>query len=123
MLSTALVQEIDRLLKAGELPQRTIAERLGVSRGTVNAIARGHRGVHGREPIRDEVEVEHDLFHKTLMQRCPQCGYCVQMPCAICAARAYRQRQRMSRTLLSTRAQANRPTHSRPRAMSDLAAR
>ena len=40
MLPTSLVHEIDRLLKAGQLSHRKIATRLGVSRGTIMAIAR-----------------------------------------------------------------------------------
>lgn len=35
MLSLSVVQEIDRLLQEGQLSQRKIAARLGVSRGTV----------------------------------------------------------------------------------------
>ncbi|NLF06403.1 MAG: winged helix-turn-helix domain-containing protein, partial [Pirellulaceae bacterium] len=39
MISTDLIDEVRRLLREGRLSQRKIAERTGVSRGTVNAVA------------------------------------------------------------------------------------
>jgi transcriptional regulator with XRE-family HTH domain len=41
MIATTVVDEIRRLLRQGRLSQRKIASRIGVSRGTVNAIALG----------------------------------------------------------------------------------
>ena len=43
MIAHAMVGEIRRLLDEGLMSQRKIARRLGVSRGTVHAIARGKR--------------------------------------------------------------------------------
>jgi hypothetical protein len=87
MLSTSLVHEIDLLLNTGELSHRKIALRLGVSRGTVNAIASGRRGLHGR----DEVKRRPPHLPTSQPTRCPQCGYRVYLPCLICDARS-RQR-------------------------------
>ena len=39
MIATTVVDEVRRLLREGRLSQRSIALRIGVSRGTVNAIA------------------------------------------------------------------------------------
>ena len=43
MIATTVVDEIRRMLGEGRLSQRNIARRIGVSRGTVNAIALGKR--------------------------------------------------------------------------------
>jgi hypothetical protein len=95
----ALVQEIDRLLKAGELSQRKIAERLGVSRGSVSAIAHGRRGLYGREPI----ENGSPLVPSSPPMRCHRCGYRVYLPCNICRVREHRQRLRVLQTPAATR--------------------
>jgi hypothetical protein len=91
MLPLALVEEIDRLLKAGQMSQRKIAVRLGVSRGTVSAIASGHRALFGKEPRDDEMP----LTPSSPPVRCPGCGYRVYMPCRICYIRR-RQAQRQA---------------------------
>lgn len=91
MLSLSVVEEIDRLLKEGELSQRKIAARLGVSRGTVSAIASGHRGLYGKEP---DSHNDDPLHHDSPPERCPRCGFFVYMPCLVCRARAYRRRRR-----------------------------
>src|SRR4051812_48678685 len=52
MHTTDLLNEIHRLVRAGELSQREIAAHLEVSRGTVGAIASGRRSLVGREPRR-----------------------------------------------------------------------
>ena len=57
MLPLATVQEIRRLLDEGQLSQRKIAAQLGVSRGTVGAIASGRRGMFGREPDTDHPDL------------------------------------------------------------------
>jgi hypothetical protein len=85
MLPTALVHEIDRLLKEGELSHRKIAARLDVSRGTVSAIAGGRRGLHGKDPNKKQCP----LVPASPPARCPACGYRVHPPCLICAARGH----------------------------------
>jgi hypothetical protein len=98
MHSSALILEIDRLLREGKLSHRKIAARLHVSRGTVGAIASGRRGLYGKD--------SHDYHDSPLPEspptRCHHCGYRVYLPCRICLARKLRQQNRMLR-LLATR--------------------
>ena len=111
MLSLALVEEIDRLLQDGRLSQRKIAARLGVGRGTVSAIANGHRGLFGREPqgTRHEPSLRPSL-HGEPSVRCPRCGFKVYLPCLVCRTREYRDAQKVRRELaeLQGRTQAGR---------------
>ena len=83
MIALEMVEEIRRLLEADQLSQRQIADRVGVSRGTVNAIAAG-RGSHGDRVPRPSGPP----------RRCPGCGGLVQMPCVACGVRAILRRQR-----------------------------
>jgi len=94
MIPFAVVDEIERLLHEGGLSQRKIARRVGVSRGTVNAIARGRRPDY-RALRRDRV----DEFAAPCgpFARCPTCGARVQMPCLACRVRAFRESRRRSR--------------------------
>jgi hypothetical protein len=84
MLARSLVEEIGRLLGDGKLSHRQIAARLGVSRGTISAIANGRRGLHGKEPQMDERKPP---VRSSPPARCPRCGYRVYMPCLICRIR------------------------------------
>lgn len=91
MICVDVVDEIRDLLCEGRLSQRKIAERVGVSRGTVNAIARGRRPEYAarhREPATD--------FRPPsgLPTRCSGCGGMVQMPCLVCQVRAIKPRGR-----------------------------
>ena len=90
MLALSVVEEIDRLLKEGRLSQRKIARQLGVSRGTVSAIARGDRALFGKTAQADEREGE-PLGPPA---RCPQCGFLVYIPCLVCRTREYRAGRR-----------------------------
>ena len=90
MIASAVVSEIRDLLAEGALSQRRIAQRLGVSRGTVNAIARGRRPDYDsrrRGPAADGF-----MAPGGLPQRCPGCGGMVQMPCLLCHVRAVKRR-------------------------------
>lgn len=90
MLPLATVQEIRRLLDEGQLSQRKIAAQLGVSRGTVGAIASGRRGMFGREPDTDHP----DLCSLDLPpERCPTCGAMVYKPCVLCRTREFQERE------------------------------
>jgi hypothetical protein len=89
MLATALIEEIDRLLREGKLSQRKIAAQLRVSRGTVSAIASGRRGLHGRE-VGDDEPFAHGP--QSPPERCPCCGYRVYMPCLVCTSRNFHER-------------------------------
>jgi transcriptional regulator with XRE-family HTH domain len=91
MLPLKCVEEIRRLLDEGELSQRKIATRLGVSRGTVGAIASGRRGLYGRESDSESPDADLELLPA---ERCPRCGGRVHMPCLLCRTRDYEARQR-----------------------------
>jgi transcriptional regulator with XRE-family HTH domain len=96
MHTTAIVQEIDRLLQDRQLSQRQIAALLGVSRSTVSAIASGRRDLYGKEPHQTHVL----RVPATPPARCPHCGYRVYMPCIICRTREREQRQRYLRLIV-----------------------
>lgn len=85
MLRKEKVKEIKRLLDAGGLSQRAIARQLGVARGTVNAIALGRRGLHGRE-------IGGDCVDELPRGRCEECGFVGYVPCIVCQARSYQSR-------------------------------
>lgn len=91
MLAPAVVDEIQEMLRSGRLSQREIARRLDVSRGTVNAIARGKR----RPGPDRRVNGSHQVLPPAgREERCPGCGGMVRMPCLMCRVRAIRERQR-----------------------------
>ncbi|MGQ9576125.1 MAG: helix-turn-helix domain-containing protein [Thermoguttaceae bacterium] len=81
------VAEIRRLLAEGKLSQRQIARKTGVSRGTVNAIARGKR----QDRIRRHEPDGQFAPPSGPLRRCPGCGGMVQMPCLLCHVRALRK--------------------------------
>ncbi len=96
MLALSTVVEIRRLLDEGQLSQRKIAAKLGVSRGSVGAIASGKRGLYGRDPE----EAHPELCSLDLPpERCPSCGGMVYMPCVLCRARRYGEQRRRLREL------------------------
>lgn len=90
MLAKSLVDEIDRLLREGNLSQRKIAAQLQVSRGTVSAIASGRRGLYGHQASDGDATMPGP--HRP-PQRCRRCGHRVYMPCLICRSRDFRLRQ------------------------------
>ena len=109
MLAITVVEEIDRLLKDGQLSQRKIAAKLGVSRGTVSAMANGQRGVFGRE---EDSERQRGIAASLgIAARCCRCGYLVYMPCLICRTREHRQNPRPPR--VATAAPKNRVARGR----------
>ncbi len=93
MIENNVVVEIQMLLREKRYSQRKIAFRLGVSRGTVNSIARGRRPDYS---LRDtEKEAERRLIPPSGMpRRCPICGALVLMPCLACQIRATMKRQK-----------------------------
>ncbi len=86
MLEQYVVNQILELLAEGGWSRRQIAKKVGVSRGSVNAIANGNRGHFGRQPMEGS-----DAGPQ--VARCPQCGVRVILPCVACRARDYRGRQ------------------------------
>ena len=87
--SNCRVREIRRLLDEGDLSQRDVAVRLGVSRGTVWRIASGRRGLHGGGEVIQFVKKE---ATQSLPTRCPGCGGKVYLPCRLCRTRAFARR-------------------------------
>lgn len=84
MVSQGVVDQILRLLAEGRLSQRKISRAVGVSRGTIGAIAKGHR-----PRIRTTEERWGDP-NRSLgpPQRCGGCGGLVYMtPCLLCRVR------------------------------------
>src|SRR3954453_17360197 len=94
MLTTDLIREIDRLLQTGELSRRRIADHLGVSRGTANSVANGHRGLHGRGP-----NSHYSPLPSSPPVRCGRCGYRVYLPFIICRVRDHKHRQQLLQIL------------------------
>lgn len=84
MLSFAMVEEIRRLLAEGDLSQRKIARKLGVSRGSVAQI------LHGKHcSLRSQASPSSVPPRPTgPPQHCRTCGGMVYMPCWRCHIRA-----------------------------------
>jgi len=78
MIAPGIVTEVRRLLNQGLLSQRKIARALGISRGSVGAIASGRRPDYA--PPAEEAEDE----PTGPPQRCPGCGAMVFAPCRLC---------------------------------------
>lgn len=88
MIATTIVEEIQRMLHEGRLSQRKIASRMGVSRGTVNAIALGKR----RKQLADKPRRDRGFTPPSgPPRRCPGCGAKVQMPCLRCYIQTRRE--------------------------------
>lgn len=85
MIGLGVVGEIRSLLDRGELSQREIAVRVGVSRGTVSSIARGIRPNDDATCRGRDIDV---VPPSGQPRRCPSCGRLVQMPCLACRIRA-----------------------------------
>ena len=83
MIARAVVEQIRQLLGEQSLSQRKIARHLGVSRGTVLAIAQGRRPDYAADKEGDE-----DFSSSPgPPRRCPGCGGMVTMPCLLCKIR------------------------------------
>jgi len=78
MIDNTVIKKIQTLVQQGQMSQRKIAKLLGVSRGTVQAVAHGKRTLH-RNP-----SANHWIAPSGQPQRCPKCGSCVRMPCLAC---------------------------------------
>ncbi len=100
MIASAIVDEIRRLLAENRLSQRKISLQLGISRGTVGAIARGTRpDCKARHKQRG-----HEFPALTgVPERCPGCGGMVQMPCLACRVRAIKRPWRTSGSIRGDR--------------------
>jgi len=88
MIASDIVMEIRQMLAQGGISQRAIAQRMGVSRGTVWAIAQGKR--HDRPRI---IQGDSQFVAPAgRAVRCSGCGGLVQMPCLACYIRSYSSR-------------------------------
>lgn len=89
MVSNEVIIKIKHLLAESKYSQRTIADMVGVSRGTVNAIALGKR----RFTETDTASPERPIFRfpKGIPCRCPLCGALVKSPCLACQIRTMKR--------------------------------
>ncbi|HTQ37536.1 MAG TPA: helix-turn-helix domain-containing protein [Pirellulales bacterium] len=88
MLSLAKVDEVRRLLARGNISQRQIARDLGISRGSVAAIASGKRPNY---PVTIPNE---DIDCSLPPIRCQGCGGLVHAPCRLCRVRSLKARDK-----------------------------
>ncbi len=103
MIDMGRYLETKRLLAMRTLSHRRIAALVGVSRATVNAIARGKR------KNREQREIErHAPMPSGPLVRCPGCGGKVQLPCLTCRAERIRERDCELLRELRRQAQAQR---------------
>jgi hypothetical protein len=85
-----MLAEIQGYLHDGKSSQRTIAQRTGVSRGVVQAVARGKYRLHA--PLARNANGEFQPPRGPYL-RCPNCGGKVRMPCLGCYLRARSKRK------------------------------
>jgi hypothetical protein len=85
-ITLTLFEEIERLLKQDHWSQRKIARETGVSRSTVNNIARGYRPRWEDSPS--------DVQPTGPLVRCPGCGGRVFLPCLLCRVRELKEQDR-----------------------------
>ena len=78
MIPPHKVTEAERLLATGEYSQRDVAKMVGISRGSISAIANGTRHVSEQNPVNP-----HDFKQSGPLVRC-DCGALTQMPCRTC---------------------------------------
>lgn len=95
MLDQYVVDRIVELLADNRWSRRQIARQLGVSRSSVDDIANGRRGRHGRS---DDPPCESE---PPVVGRCGGCGVRVYLPCVACRARQYRYRLQSRRATQS----------------------
>lgn len=86
MLDDRVIHEIEKLLATGRYSQREVARRVGASRGSVNAVAKGRR------KVRPPVVKEEDFKQSGPVVRCPECGGRTRMPCRVCGTRRLMRR-------------------------------
>ena len=84
MIAQAQVDEVRRLLATGKYSQREISRMTEVSRGIVNSIAQGKRP----DRVPASKAEERGPFEGPI-ERCPECGGRVHMPCLFCQTRRF----------------------------------
>jgi len=93
MIAASVIHHIQQLLTEGTWSQRRIARLTGISRGTIAAVAQGRRRPH--EPRADEGEEPLGP-----VERCPECGAMVHMPCRACRIRSQNPKPRRVRQVV-----------------------
>jgi transcriptional regulator with XRE-family HTH domain len=94
MYSDALVQRVRRLLEQGNLSQRAVARKLGLSHGVINRIAKGFRPSRRQTTTYFRLSPNHLLGEPV---RCRGCGGLVYQPCLLCRARAHKRQLQEAR--------------------------
>ena len=82
MIKCEIIRKIRVLLKQDRMSQRQIAKNLGISRGTVQAVAHGRRTEHVPAVLKKRAAIW--VIPSGKPKRCPHCGGCVKMPCLAC---------------------------------------
>lgn len=88
MLEDSVIKQIQMLVQQGHLSQRKIAKQLGVSRGTVQAVANGKRIERSGHPASATW-----IAPSGQPQRSPLCGGRVRMPCLACQLYEFDQKE------------------------------
>jgi DNA-binding XRE family transcriptional regulator len=94
MLTEKLLEGIRGMLVDGNLSQRAIAERLGVTRAAVQAVARGRYRLY--VPLKRSSSGDFQPPRGSPV-RCPNCGVKVKMPCLACYLRGKREEKKGDR--------------------------
>lgn len=86
------IEQVEQLLQEGRMSQRAIARFVGISRGTVNAVALGRRPDYEAQAR----EAEAQKFRPARpTERCGHCGALLKIvPCVACRARRHARRRR-----------------------------
>jgi hypothetical protein len=90
VITQQLIAEIHSLLFVEHCSQRAVARRLGVSRGSVQAVARGKYRLHPplKRPTGEGFQPPQGRH-----LRCPGCGGKVQLPCLACYLRRKKEKE------------------------------
>jgi len=106
MLSLVKIEKIEWLLRSTDLSQRQVAMRVGVSRGSVAAIARGKRSAKQQRSASASQNASKDQHAPQIVPdldavpvRCPSCGCRVFLPCLVCHLRKMERARRAIRRL------------------------
>lgn len=93
MIAWKVVEEIQEMLASGKFTKREIGRRMNVSHSTITRIESGKR--QPRRPAARTTQRSGDHDFESPPRRCPDCGGLVYMPCLLCDARLYQDRQKV----------------------------
>ena len=89
MVDPEIEGQIEARLLARRGSQRGLARELGISRGTVGAIARGRRPADLSRRHAERIRPDHHY----LTGHCPQCGRQIELPCRACRDEAAKKKR------------------------------